>query len=74
MKDDNQIKKTAIAQLEDARSFLLATVGSDGQLKFATMAGTPADEAACAMQARAMSGVFDSVVVAQILDELKALK
>lgn len=69
-----EIKKTAIAHLEDARSFLLATVASDGQLKFAQMAGTPAEEAACSMQARAMAAVFENIALTQILDDLKALK
>lgn len=72
MKDKTQeTKDSAAAQIQDAHAFMLASVGTDGMLKFAVLAGTAAEDSACAMQCRAFATVLDGIIAADIVRALQ---
>lgn len=61
-------KKSAIAQIEDGNAFMLASVGTDGVLKFCVLIGTASEDAACATQCRGMAAAMDAVVTGQVIE------
>lgn len=72
MKDETQeVRDSATAQIADARAFMLASVGTDGRLQFAIVAGTPADSAACVTQCRSMAKAVGGVMADQVIMSLQ---
>lgn len=73
MKDQRQeTRDSAGAQIQDASAFMLASVGSDGMLKFAVLAGTAAEDGACAVQCRSFAIVVEGIMAADVIGALQA--
>ncbi len=72
MKDQRQeTKDSAVAQIHDAGAFMLASVGTDGMLKFAVLAGTAAEDGACAAQCRSFAIVVEGIMAADVIGALR---
>lgn len=66
-------KVGARAQVNDACAMMLATIGSDGMLRFVVLPGTAAEDAAVAVQCRAFADSIVGLVTMQVMDTLRGM-